>query len=148
MASANCSEQDDVATCTEDCSSSMGELATACGAQVSALMACAASAEVTCDEDGYLELSGCDAQYAALEACAICVPVSTDGACESCEKAECCDEMTAVALDPDADAYQECLFACTDPACEQACDETYATTLAAMMAHVTCVDSKCGSVCE
>ena len=126
----------------------MSELVATCGAQVSAVTACVASAEVTCDEDGYAEIAGCDAQDRALEACAICVPVSTDGGCESCEKAKCCDEMKAVVLDPDADAYQECLFACTDPACQEACDETHSATLEAMMAHVTCVDSNCGTVCE
>jgi len=126
----------------------MGELAEACGAQVSAVTACVASAEITCDEDGYAEVPGCDAQDRALEACATCVPVSTDVACESCEKAECCDEMKAVVLDPDADAYQECLFACTDSACQEACDETYSATLSAMVAHVTCVDANCGTVCE
>jgi hypothetical protein len=126
----------------------MGELAVACGAEVSAVTACVATAEITCDGDGYAEISGCDVQDGALEACAICVPLSTDSACESCEKASCCDEMKAVVFDPDADAYQECLFACADQACQEACDETYSAMLAAMMAHVTCVDSNCGTVCE
>jgi hypothetical protein len=111
-------------------------------------MACMVTAPVSCDEDGFAEFEGCDSQMEALGACAMCVPMSQDDACEVCEKEKCCSEMKALASDPNAEAYLECLLACDNPSCPDACDAAFSSTLALMEAYAGCTGTNCASVCD
>lgn len=145
----NCPAEPDQPTCVGDCEQDIVGSAT-CGQQGADVTACvAATAAVSCDEEGDAQFEGCNDELAAWFACSGCDPDEDDTACDTCQKTQCCDEFKALAGDPAFFDLQACLDPCgDDESCVDACVAQYPQTAQSLMGFFDCMNQSCAAHCE
>jgi hypothetical protein len=76
-----------------------------------------------------------------------CGMVSSTQTCNDCFDAQCFDSCKAVADHPDVSAYLTCYNGCSDQACIDGCDTTYAEMSALFTTFDTCITDNCSTEC-
>lgn len=91
----------------------------------------------------------CRSETQAYVACTFCMPRASDGACDACERVECCAEGKALLGDPNLWALRDCQLACEvfDQACHDACSAKYASVVAHSDALQACRETHCAAEC-
>jgi hypothetical protein len=72
---------------------------------------------------------------------------SGDATCDSCLDSNCCGDANACLGDADCTALLDCAYACTDAACESACEAAHPTGAAKLDTLSTCASTACGAAC-
>ncbi len=140
VASANCPNEDDQATCTSSCSSSCNKILNElpeCEEPLFSLYRCASTLTFTCNAEGKADAEGCDRELSSALKCSYCRTVPTRGDCENCLAEKCCDELVAFIQ------YEECMAECSGLSCDEDCSAKYPRATA----YVQCAETNC-SVCE
>jgi hypothetical protein len=145
----NCSAEPDQATCVTDCEQDI-EGSSTCSSQGVAVTACvAASATVSCDEEGDAQFENCDNELSAWLSCSGCDADDDDTACDTCQKTQCCAEYKALVGDLDFFDLQACMDPCgDDEACMGDCGSTYPDATTKLFAFINCQETNCGTQCQ
>lgn len=77
-----------------------------------------------------------------------CPAASTDTACTTCSKQQCCAEYSACSQSQDCVKYAQCLNACTSDACETQCGKDFAAGAAVAARFQQCARTSCASACS
>ena len=111
QAAAGCPGVPTAAECPERCDAIVPTLE--CGAEYARTGDCIArEARFGCLDDGKLEMYGCWAEFQPYLVCAACLPATSDDACDTCYKTQCCAERKAYYGHPDLGPYTDCTGNC------------------------------------
>ena len=79
----------------------------------------------------------------AIAGCTACLLEVDDYACDSCRKQSCCPEWKAYLGDPAVLDFTDCISACADATCADACFSQYPSLKAKFDALLACEQANC-----
>lgn len=74
-------------------------------------------------------------------------PTPTQIGCRKCIGERCCDGRASYLADPSCDLLLDCLEACTDPACRDACFVQFEGAITRTFGYLACPAVRCNSEC-
>lgn len=145
---------DDLQACIAECEAEGAEAKAACPNEYGRMLGCTENLTLVCGSSGTATIADedqiyaqCRSELSAYAACTACDPQTDDDACDSCSKQNCCSQRQAAYGDPAVFDLLECLGACDDSACSQACASKYPGLISKGEALASCESSQCGATC-
>jgi hypothetical protein len=107
------------ADCLSTCEQNTRPWFDTCPAQAGQYLGCVQTrVQFSCDTDGTAVAepdainTACRTEVVAIAGCTACLPDTDDDACESCRKANCCNEWRALVGHPSSLDFVDCYQAC------------------------------------
>ena len=139
--------------CMSMCQSSFGQYESECPSQTASYIGCIQSLPLECSSSGRVVIVGgndailaaCESSALAMASCTACLPDVDDDACDTCRKQSCCPEWKAYLGDPAVLDFSNCISACTETTCADACFAQYPSLKAKFDTVLACEQANCSS---
>ncbi len=146
---------DDLQACINECEADGAEAKAACPNEYGRALGCTEQLPLVCGSSGEARIADedqiyvqCRDELAAFGACSACHAQADDDACDSCSKQNCCSQRKAAFGDPAVFDLLDCLNACEDSACSDACSAKYPELVSKAQALESCESSQCAAACS